>query len=334
MTDFPPNEPPPPSAPATFGITVRDWGDEAAARQLGECVGSFVREFSRYIDLANLDGLTMGGDYPRALAELDRGYASTIVLTPSNDVAIGVAMTPSVIRDGQLKSHVVLNAGLAAALSDSEHELFPLALHTLAHECAHVEITAAFERCFPNVLLRSKRADLQEQCRWDVILACWDEYAATRISAGFGEDPTDGYEETFIQALKTTRENANNAIRAYRLHGGHSQIVCEVYTEYGRLMKYAAYLLGDLDAREAAIEDRPLSATALEGHAFRSVLQRLREALRQLYEGFGAWTNEKPFEVIGDIVDDLAGGGGVYVTKAGPGLVNIKVPFRPETMPF
>lgn len=323
-----------PTAPEAFNVCVRDWGDEDSARAIAASVWGFTRELSRHIDLSNLDGLTVGGDYARALAELDRGYESTIVLTPSNDVAIGIAMTPSVMRDGQLKSHIVLNAGLMDKLRDPDDELFRLALHTLAHECAHVEVTAAFDRCFPNVLLRARRADLQEHCRWDVILACWDEYAACRISAGFGEDPTEGYEQTFIQTLEIARTNANAAIRAYRRHGDHGRIVREVYAEYGRAMKYAAYLLGDLDARDIALADRPLVSTALEGHLFAPQIIRLAQALRDLFNTFGAWNNEALFETIGDIVDELAAQGGVVVTKAAPGFVDIKVPFTLETLPF
>lgn len=93
MADEPEKEPPPPSAPETFGVCVRDWNGEVTAQQLAERAGGFTRELSRYMDLSNLDGLTLGGDYPKALAELDRGYESTIVLSPSNDVAIGIAMT-------------------------------------------------------------------------------------------------------------------------------------------------------------------------------------------------------------------------------------------------
>lgn len=324
---------PDPTAPETFGVCVRDWGDELACHTLGNLVGGFTRELSRYIDLSNLDGLTLGGDYARALAELDRGYPSTIILTPSNDVAVGIAMTPSVIRDGQLKSHIVLNAVLMDALRDDKHELFRFALHTLAHECAHVEITGAFDRCFPGVLLRSKRTDLQDQCRWDVIFACWDEYAACRISAGFGDDPTDGYQETLVQALQTARDKANAAIRAYRWHADHARIVREVYAEYGRLMKYAAYLLGDLDARNQTVDDRPALAAALEGHFFAARFAQLHQSLRALFNVFSDWTDETLFEAIGDIVDDLAVEGGVVVTKAAPGFVNIAVPFRTETMP-
>ena len=32
--------------------------------------------------------VTLGGDRPKALAELDRGYENAIVLTPSNDAVI------------------------------------------------------------------------------------------------------------------------------------------------------------------------------------------------------------------------------------------------------
>ena len=97
-------------------------------------------------------------------------------------------------------------------------------------------------------------------------------------------------------------------------------------------MKYAGYLLGDLDARDVALENRPLVAAALEGHYFQPYLPRLRDALRNLFETFGAWAEEALFAVIGDIVDDVAGEGGVYMTKSGPGLVNIRVPFRLETI--
>jgi hypothetical protein len=327
------DELPPPSLPESFGVTIRDWGDETSSRHLGEQAACWMHAISRCIDLSNIDGLTLGADYPKALAELDRGYETAAPLTPSNGIVVGIAMTPSVIRNGQLKSHIVLSAGLTAALLDVEHENFQLALHTMAHECAHVEITAAFERCFPNVLLRTKHIDLQEHYRWEVALACWDEYAATRISAGFGEEPTERYEDTFIEALQTAEENANAAIRAYRLHGDHGRIASEAYVEYGRLLKYAAYLLGDLDARDIAIEDRPRSGAALAEHPFQPTLQRLHNALRDLYNGFGRWADKSPFEAIGDIADDLIGEGGVYITKIGSGLLHIQVPFRPETSP-
>jgi hypothetical protein len=47
-------------------------------------------------------------DYAQALASLNRGYEIKHVLTPSDGHAVGIAMTPSVIRDGRLMSHIVV----------------------------------------------------------------------------------------------------------------------------------------------------------------------------------------------------------------------------------
>lgn len=332
MPDDTAEELPPPTAPESISVTVRGWGDEESAPRLAHFVAEVAREFSRCIDLANLDGLTLAGDYAQALAELDRGYETSFVLTPSDDIAIGVAMTPSVIRDGHLKSHIVLNANLAAAMMDQDHELHRTSIHTLAHEAAHVEITAAFDRCFPNVLLRARRANLHDHCRWEVILACWDEYAATRISATFGEDPTDGYEQTFITSLAETRESANRLIRAYRRHGDHGRIMGEVYGEYGRLMKYAAYHLGNLDGHGIDLQARARTIGAMEGHWFTPYLERLQAGLRDLWSEFGRWSSTQPFEAIGDIADDMVREGGVRVSNEGEGRVRIDVPFTPDTI--
>lgn len=54
-------------------------------------------------------------------------------------------------------------------------------IHILAHECGHVEVTNAFDRCVPNVLLRQKNGSILEQMQWQVILAVWDEKEGVRL---------------------------------------------------------------------------------------------------------------------------------------------------------
>lgn len=44
MVDEPQDESPPPSAPETFGVFVRDWNGEATAQQLAECPGGLLLE--------------------------------------------------------------------------------------------------------------------------------------------------------------------------------------------------------------------------------------------------------------------------------------------------
>jgi hypothetical protein len=146
------DELPPPTAPENMSISLRCFDMEEHARAFGDLVATYVRSLSRYIDLTTLDGITIALDYAQALLDLDRGYATSFKLTPSEGIALGVAMTPAVIRDGKIKSHMLFNAGVLLPLEDEKNEFYEQALHTLAHECAHVEVTERFNAAFPGVL--------------------------------------------------------------------------------------------------------------------------------------------------------------------------------------
>ena len=136
-------DPPRPITAPNFGVNVRgQFPSEEDARKLGTVVGGWVREFSRVFDLSRLDGVTVAEDYAQALAQLDRGRETSETLTASSGSVVGVGMTPAVLRDGLLKSHIVLNANHVWAIQDATLEGFQLAVHLVAHECAHVEVTA------------------------------------------------------------------------------------------------------------------------------------------------------------------------------------------------
>ncbi|WP_316235302.1 MULTISPECIES: hypothetical protein [unclassified Bradyrhizobium] len=138
------DELPPPTAPENMSISLRCFDTEVYARAFGDLVATYVRTLSRYIDLTALDGITIAFDYPQALLDLDRGYETKHKLTPSEGIVLGVAMTPAVIRDGKIKSHMLFNAGVLLPLEDEQNEFYEQALHTLAHECAHVEVTERY----------------------------------------------------------------------------------------------------------------------------------------------------------------------------------------------
>lgn len=256
----------PQTAPESFTVSAQGFDTAERATQSAQLVGVYIRELSRHIDLCRLDGVTFAYDYKQALLDLDRGYVTSHRLTPSDEYAIGVAMTPSVIRDGIVKSHIVLHAGLAMALEDPECENYSLAFHTLAHECAHVEITHRFDTVFPNVLLQRVFNNAHDSFKSQISLACWDEYAATMISAPFGHDPTAGYEETFILLLNKTLPKANELIKAYRIHSDVGRVMAEVYGAYGDLMKVACYHLGNMAGRDISLKDLPRTMASLDGH--------------------------------------------------------------------
>ena len=173
----------PTTAPENLQISISAFDTEERATEFGMLVGTYVFELSRYFNLSSLDGVTIAYDYRQALLDLDRGYETSHRLTPSDTHAIGIAMTPTVMREGHLKSHIVLDANFLVALKAPDHEEYGLALHILAHECAHVEVTHRFNAAFPRMLLQQAHTNLREVYRWQIILACWDEYAASWLSA-------------------------------------------------------------------------------------------------------------------------------------------------------
>lgn len=322
-----------PTAPDSFVVSARAFTSEEKAHSLAGAIGECIRLLSCHFDLSRLDGVTVAHDYPQALLDLDRGYQTTYRLTPSGGHTVGVAMTPSVLRADALKSHIVLNAPFVDGIEDAKHEHFPLAMHLIAHECAHVEITQKFDAAFPGVLLRQSHADCRAHYRWDCILACWDEYAATRLSARFGEDPTDGYEETFLKHLTQARDVANDRIKAYRTHGELDQVLAEVYDEYGRLLKFAAYHVGNLDGHGVAPQDRPETAAALQGHWFAPYFELLHARCRAIAASYGRWEDTQSFDLIGDLLEEVLAVGGLQFAYMPDGRLRIDIPFTPETIP-
>jgi len=321
------------TAPPNYQISVRGFSDEESARELGQTVGAAITTIGRHINIGNLDGVTVAFDYDQALLDLDRGYETNYSLTKTTGDAVGVAMTPSVLRNGELKSHILVNACIARFISDSDHEYFSTALHILAHECAHVEVTEKFERCFPNYLLQHRHDDYVCALRWQVILACWDEYAVTRICAGIGEDPTEGYEATFLAQLSSVRAKVRNQILSYRLHGDVDRLLSELFELLGNLQKFAAYLIGNMEGFGITLEELPDTKSAISGSWFEPYFERLVDECERLFSRYGQWTSLDEFEAIADITEELLSESGVHLTALSNGKHYVDVPFTVETMP-
>ncbi|MGJ4953310.1 hypothetical protein [Bradyrhizobium sp. HKCCYLS20291] len=325
----------PRTAPATISVSLRGgFETDEHARQFGELIAAYVGEFSRYMELGTLDGVTIAANYGQALLDLDLGYAASQRLKASDKLAVGIAMTPSVLRDGQLKSHMVFDAAAIIGLEDLSNPLYGRAFHLLAHECAHVEVTARFDAAFPGMILRKRPANLHDHHRWEVIGVCWDEYAVTQICANYGQPSTDAYEEIFLEALNVTRSRANAFIRQYRLHGKLNQVLAEVYGCYGELMKFSCYFLGDLAGRSLTLHDRPAAKSALDRSWFAPHFEKLHVICESIALEYGRWRDLSVFEALGDLVDEVVSYGGLYIqNKQTDGRFDVDIPLTSETTP-
>ena len=298
---------------------------EEFARHFGKATEMCLRECGKWIDLRTLDGVTIAEDYSRALQQLDRGYPTNNVLTPTKDIATGVAMSPRVLRGGQVKTHILLDAAVFKPLADTSDPDFATAFNGLAHECAHVEATARFDSAFPGVLLRQGFDSLLAERRWCVILPAWDEYAACRNSFGIGADQTDVYEQNFLDYLAEASEKANSAISSYRQTRNGEQLLTEVYRVYGDVLKFASYYLGNLAGARASWGERPATFQALADSWFLPYFKRLDAGLSSISETDGEWADQSAFEAIGDIVDDMVKRIGVYAATAPGGGAHVRL---------
>lgn len=320
----------PSSVPANLSIRVL--GVENDTSELTTLLAPLFAEIGRGLDLSSLDGVTFAVDYPAALRGLDRGYKSSHTLTPSGGRVSGVAMTPTVIRDGELKSHMVFDLNVfIGMLKDGRSSRV---VQLLAHECAHVEANAQFDKAFPNVLLR-QQVNYRDGLRSQITLACWDEYIACLRSAPWGEDPRSDYERTFLEHLLVAREEADTSITEYRTHRDVSRVIYEVSEVYSKLMKYAAYFLGNEVGHGRDWRDWKPVRESLADHWFLPFLERLEVALDAIARERGEWQDRSAFEAIADLGEELMEDGGMrfYDNPEHPGRIGVDIPLTPQTTP-
>jgi len=330
------SEEPQTTTPPNLSASARRYAREEDARAVGSNVLGLINIFGQHMNLETLDGVTLAYDYGDALKELDRGIETSLDLAASKDWGVGVAMTPAVLCNGVLKSHILFNAAILEGLMEEpDSDACQEAVHIIAHECAHVEINAIKDRQFPKVILRYRPGTWYEGLRLEVIEASWDEYAACRISAGFGKNSSENYQGVFLNILGEAGPNVREAILRCRHDADYDALLIEAQRNIGNLVKYASYVLGTADGLNQDIEaDLSEISEALEGHWFAPFFMRLRDAHRVLWERYGQWESLGEFESIADIWLEMLADRGVEVIPQEDGTMYVNIPFRADTSSY
>ena len=325
---------PPPTAPESISVSARAFSDEETATRVANSIAAAVRAISRYIDLSRLDGITVAYDYDTALTELDRGFEATRPLTRTiDDRAVGVAMAPAVMRDGIVKGHLVFYAPVVLPIEDETHEHYNQALYLVAHECAHIEDLKLRDERFPGTILQQSICDYDDAIFTQIAEVLWEEYAACRVSAVFGDNQAIAYEECLVSALGAARDEARAAIRAYRLHADIERELEEAGRPISEPLRFAAYLLGHLDGRCEDWSVVPQARDQLAGSEYAAHVDRLNAVLRNLWDTRDTWESLDVFAPLKEIAREALLCGGISVTRLADGQAYVNIPFTPETMP-
>jgi hypothetical protein len=323
-----------------IGVDLRCFDSEERAKRVGDAVSSLLQIFGRLLNLKRLLRVIVAYDYHETLAGIERGTPAEKPLRATNDeIAVGIAMAPAVMHEGEPRSIMVLNANLVSVLGETETPENEAArremTYTLAHECAHVHDLEMQTRAFPDAMLRMN-LPYRDRILFSIASACWDEYIACNLSASFATEVTlNAYEETFCKALERAKGRADAAIRQYRMHADVGRVVEEVSSEYKKVMVYASYLLGHADGLERKAEEiAPKAMEALEKHSFfKFLFSKLQTELRRMHATYGEWKGLEIFDPLKQLGDELLKSGGIDVQNRPEGKGYVSVPFSPDTTP-
>ena len=329
-----------PSTMPPIGVDLYNFPTTELANSVGAKVQGLLYQFGKLINLKRLMRVFVAYNYEEMLAGIERGTAvSKPFAATKNGIAVGSAMTPAVLHEGEPRSVMVLNAAYVSVLGQPEspetYEAHDVVLYTLAHESAHVHDLDMQASCFPDKIL-NERLGFRDGILYAIASGCWEEYIACRLSAFMAKEVTQrAFEDTFCNALERAKSRADGAIRQYRMHADVERVSREVAEEYKSVMVYASYLLGHVDGMEANVEQvAPKAINTIESHAyFKPFFAKLHGELRKLHDVYGHWQGLEVFEPLKQLADDLLKIGGIDIQPRQDGTTHIAIPYTPETLP-
>ena len=320
-----------PTVPSDATLTMQVESRLDLVEELRSRMYACVRGISTRIDLATLDGITVSSDYQKALTDLDRGvelFESGNRLKPTSDgYAVGVAMAPTLLRDGKVKSHMFFDYGHIRGIgSDTNSGEFLVAFHTLAHECGHVEAAARFDSAFPGVLLRPRPESWNalDEAKWKYAIEdCWQEYIVCRRVAELGKHSLDGYVDVFLSILRDRDNEGDRMVRECLEDRDYEKVFYGLFTLYGNLMKHSCYVVGTMHGLGLGSEDVPRLNRTLADSWFRTYFNRLGQFGQALYDSYGTWKGYQTFTPFGDVLEEIVTSKGVTATPHGNGSLYV-----------
>jgi len=296
----------------------------AAAQRVSQVIEEVARELG--ISIAGLDGVTIAYDYDAALARLDRGYKSERVLTPTDDKAArGVAMTPCVLRDGKVMSHIVLSAGIVPLIEKPADGVS--GKYIIAHELSHAHEHYFRDKVVPNTVLQHQISAADEIVLFETADTCWGEYAACYFSAPIHPEQAKLFEITFVDVLKGAKGQIIQAKRQWIIDRDFGKVWQQIANVVGCLLKYASYLLGHAVGLSKSLEEiAPEAWQLLQSNAWLLPwIEKMLEDLCTMLDTFERWKGLEAFEPLKQVMRGLLADCGITISVTAKGSLYIWV---------
>jgi hypothetical protein len=327
---------PPATLPPNTQLSLMNFPDDPEwTKKFADELSNGLIEISRLYDLSRLAGVTVGYDFDAALKSVDLGFESTRAIEyTNNDDIVCVAKAMNVLRDGRPMAHVVYNANVVQQITEPEHPYHETAINIIAHELGHVAELKWRDDAMPGLMLKYQSPTYVDALLLQTATTCWEEYAACRLSARFGnpEALLTTYATNFNLAVKKALADAQIEIRLYRAHGDIEKMLVEAGKPLAMPFKLAGYFLGHLDGLER--EAKPLDLCPdLASSLYDPLLPEIWAALRKLWDTKEAWDSIAIFDDLVKVAHDCFAAGGIDLQKQANSLYYVNVPYTAATMP-
>lgn len=334
MTDF--DETPLLSTlPSNTNLCLMGFAQNEEMRKFADALQDLMIELSTVMDLSRLDGVTVGYDFDAAIKSVDLGYANTHGHSYTNNgdyICVGKAL--NVMRAGVVKQHVVYNAGVIEQLIDPEHAYHQQAIHIIAHEFGHVAELKWRDEALPGAMLGYQSGDAVDAMLLQASLAIWEEYAACRLTAAYGDADRQQtqYSDNYQQSTAVALDRAKSAIKSYRTHADVDKLLFETGEHLAPPIKMLGYLLGHLDGLDFEGSLDKLCPDHM-GTIYQPLAPQLHAELRGLWDSHPNWGGVECFDGLKALVKQAYRAAGMHIRKEGDGHY-VDVPFTLDTMPM
>lgn len=251
----------------------------------------YLAFYSRYIDISNLEAITFTCEdyYKDAINSIDRGFYISDRIIPSIN---GVAMTVTLKRDSNIKSHIVFNVNQWA--KNKENLLTDHTLSIIAHEMAHVEITKKLynykaDICFPKLFNSFRKGK-----GFDISKLSIEEFGACRKSYFIDKENislkyfeyllTKHLNDINLNQMKFIDEFKDELDNNIDYYDACSNYAEKSYENYGRLFIISSYYLG---SRNHNIEHH----INIKEHKLFKYIKELLIFLNEAYKNYPYWTD-------------------------------------------
>ena len=211
------------------------------------------------------------------------------------------------MRSGQVKGRIVIDSGIAHALTSDNSAQSEFGLYVVIRELALVAMIDFIETSLPGAMLSPVEGEL-DGWLYAHVDAALHAYVASRISAGFGDvqELFEAKSQLLAEGVNRMRDTVLQERIAYRYHGDLDKLLDITLPSIRHVLIFAADLLGHCaNACSPSPQTSDELQVSLEQAGLKNWLEMYRVDLEQFHRRLCRWESFNEFLALNVHVERL-----------------------------